>query len=86
MKAQVRLENLKTEKGKKTIIRNLSRIMDIHIENIDIRKHVMSFFYSSPATFQKVKMELSRIGYPIRYIMRSISDGSSFGDSFTEKT
>jgi len=65
MRAIVTLSNIKSNRCKHRIIRNLSRIMDIRIVDIDVKNKVLCFLYETPLAFQKVKKELWRIGYPI---------------------
>lgn len=65
MKATAKIEDLKSIESQNTIIRNLSRILDIRIVDIDIIRGMVSFLYDSPGCFEKVKQELRRIGHPI---------------------
>lgn len=65
MKATAKIEDLKSIESQNTIIRNLSRILDIRIVDIDIIGGMVSFLYDSPGCFEKVKQELRRIGHPI---------------------
>lgn len=66
MKAVVTLKNLKCSEGKRKIQRNLSRILDIRIVDINVDNGTMFFVYANAAAFQKVKRELFRIGFPIK--------------------
>lgn len=66
MKAIVTLTNLNSDSGQKKIVRNLSRIMDIVIIDIDIEKGVLCFLYNGQKSFDQVKKELARIGYPMK--------------------
>jgi hypothetical protein len=65
MKATAKIADLKSIESQNTIIRNLSRILDIRIVDIDIIRGMVSFLYDSPGCFEKVKQELRRIGHPI---------------------
>ena len=65
MKATAKIEDLKSIESQNTIMRNLSRILDIRIVDIDIIGGMVSFLYDSPGCFEKVKQELRRIGHPI---------------------
>lgn len=65
MKATAKIEDLKSIESQNTVIRNLSRILDIRIVDIDIIRGMLSFLYDSPGCFEKVKQELRRIGHPI---------------------
>ena len=64
---------------KNIVLRNLSRIMDIKIIDIDIEKGLLFFLYASPLTFQKVRQELLRIGHPMQSYKCTIS---SYPNSF----
>ena len=70
MKAKLKLDKPINEKGKSTIIRNLCRILDIRIISIDIRKNVLSFVYQNQGSFEQVRSELKRLGYPIKEILQ----------------
>ncbi|MCM4172359.1 hypothetical protein DHD32_12765 [Arenibacter sp. TNZ] len=65
MRALAQLKNLKTDNCKHTIVRNLSRILDIRILDIDIETRTISFLYQNNSTFEKAKRELYHIGFPI---------------------
>jgi hypothetical protein len=65
MRALVQLKNLKTDTCKQIIVRNLSRILDIRILDIDIETRTLSFLYQNNSTFEKIKRELYHIGFPI---------------------
>jgi len=66
MKAHVTLKNLDSESCKPIITRNLKRILDIRIIDIDIENGILDFLYSGQKAYEKVKKELGRIGYPIQ--------------------
>ena len=70
MKATVKLDNLNSELGKYKILRNLCRILDIRVIGIDVRKNVLSFAYQNQQSFEQVKNELRRLGYPINKILK----------------
>jgi hypothetical protein len=65
MKAIAQIEKLHSDRCRHIIVRNLSRIMDIRILDIDLEKKTLSFVYESIAAIEKVKRELWRIGYPL---------------------
>ncbi|MBC8766754.1 hypothetical protein MWU78_14245 [Arenibacter sp. F26102] len=67
MKAIAKIGNLISESDKRVILRNLSRIMDIRIINLEVDTGRLIFFYYSPIALEQVKQELWRIGYPIRH-------------------
>jgi len=66
MKTYASIKNVDACKNKNIIIRNLSRIMDIRILDIDLDNGVICLQYENPLTIEQVKKELSRIGYPIQ--------------------
>ena len=76
MKALAQIKNLIGNEEKNTVLRNLSRIMDIKIIDIDIEKGLLFFLYASPLTFQKVRQELLRIGHPMQSYKCTISSSS----------
>ena len=69
MKAIAQIEKLNSDQCKHIIVRNLSRIMDIRILDIDLENKTLSFVYESIAAFDKVKRELWRIGYPLNQLI-----------------
>ena len=78
MKALAKLKNLESESCKNTIIRNLHRILDIRIIDIDVEKSTMLFLYANPISFQQVCQELERIGYPIIEVDHSTTQRPCF--------
>ena len=70
MKAIAQIEKLNSDRCKHIIVRNLSRIMDIKILDIDLEKKTLSFVYESIAAVDKVKRELWRIGYPLDQLIK----------------
>ena len=75
MKATVKLDNLNSEVGKFKILRNLCRILDIRVIRVDVRKNVLSFAYQNQQSFEQVKNELKRLGYPIIKILKIKENG-----------
>lgn len=65
MRAVALIKKLNSDTCKHKIVRNLSRIMDIRILDIDIENRSLSFLYQNSTAFEKVKRELYRIGFPI---------------------
>lgn len=65
MRAVAELKNLKSDEGKYIIARNLHRILDIRILDIDVENATLIFLYASPIALQKVQQELLRLGYPV---------------------
>jgi hypothetical protein len=66
MRAIAKVKNLRPEEGSNTIARNLSRIMDMRIVDLDARNQLLTFVYTNPAVLHKVLRELSSIGYPVQ--------------------
>ncbi|MDL5510481.1 hypothetical protein QSE00_01550 [Arenibacter sp. M-2] len=65
MKAIAKIGSLITNRDKMIILRNLSRIMDIRVIDLDIDTGKLIILYYSPIALEQVKQELWRIGYPI---------------------
>ncbi len=65
MKAIAKIENLKSTDSRYRIVRNLSRILDLRILDIDVESKTVHFVYDSILAFEKAKRELLSIGYPI---------------------
>jgi|TARA_R100001369_G_C3326719_1_gene169951 hypothetical protein len=86
MRALAQLKNLKTDTCKHTIVRNLSRIMDIRILDIDIETRTLSFLYPNNTAFEKTKRELYHIGFPIRQCVHQKSKQSTDYIEYIENT
>ncbi|WP_422080980.1 hypothetical protein [Ulvibacterium sp.] len=87
MKAVANLQNLKCDADKKIILRNLSRIMDLRIIEIDIENRTLHFLYARPITFQKAKKELLHLGFPIQSC--KLSEGRTknrYGKDFSQSS
>jgi hypothetical protein len=67
MKAVAKIGNLISTKDKLMILRNLGRIMDIRVIDLEVDTGRLIFYYYSPMAIEQVKQELWRIGYPIRH-------------------
>ena len=66
MTTLIKIEQLNSEEGKNIITRNLSRILDLRILEIDIINKTISLVYNNPFVLDKVKKELGRVGYPFQ--------------------
>ena len=66
MKAHATLKNLDSESCKHIIVRNLNRILDIRIIDIDVENGILHFLYNGRKALEQVKKELGRIGYPVQ--------------------
>ena len=69
MKTKVLLKNLFTEDDKNIILRNLGKIMDVRVVELDIETQILCFLCRSDKSFEEVKQELSRIGFPIDEVL-----------------
>ncbi len=67
MRAMAELKNIECKEDKHIIVRNLSRIMDIRIVDVDVEKRTIDFLCATTLAFEQVRRELYRIGYPIRF-------------------
>lgn len=65
MRVVAQLKDLNSDTCKRIIVRNLSRIMDIRILDIDTESRTLSFLYENITAYEKAKRELYSIGYPI---------------------
>ncbi|MFD0797930.1 cation transporter [Maribacter chungangensis] len=63
---------------KKRILRNLSRILDVRVLNINIENGLLYFLYAGEPAFEKVKQELRRLGYPITSCLGPKPDVSQY--------
>ena len=86
MKAMAQIKNLNGDEMKRTVMRNLSRILDIKIIDIDIdiENGTLFFLYASPLAFQKVKQELSRIGHPMQSCKYTIPNSPALHRTVTD--
>lgn len=85
MKAIAKIGNLISNNDKLMILRNLGRIMDIRVINLEVDTGKLIFLYYSPIALEQVKQELWRIGYPIRHFkFLSTLCPNLQGDSSTE--
>lgn len=65
MRVIAKIHGLNSAETKQIIIRNLSRILDVRILEIDINSCTVSLIYDSIKAFENAKEELKRIGFPI---------------------
>lgn len=63
MQASVTLSN--SDLRKNLITRNLSRVLDIRILDIDLENRILHLRYNNQKALDQVKNELLRIGYQI---------------------
>ncbi|GMN11752.1 hypothetical protein MTsPCn9_29350 [Croceitalea sp. MTPC9] len=66
MRTLATLKNVDSEDCKKIILRNLSRVLEIRIIDIDTDNGILHFLCNGQKAFEEVKKELIRIGYPIQ--------------------
>ena len=65
MKAQLTLQNMRSSDCSRIITRNLARIMNLRVVQIDTEARLLTFLYSDPTVLSKVRQELRRIGFPV---------------------
>ena len=65
MRTYATLKNFSSSEGKDMIVRNLNRILDIVILDMDIENSTITFLHVSAATLDRAKRELKSIGFPI---------------------
>ncbi len=82
MRVNLKIQNLQSDECQRVIERNLSRILDMRIVNVDLRKRVISIIYDSPEVLDKIVRELWSIGFPTLQKDSQISGAkSNFGSS-----
>lgn len=65
MRTFATLKNFTSSEGKAIIVRNLNRILDIVILDMDSENSTISFLHASKAALERAKRELKCIGFPI---------------------
>ena len=75
MKAIVYLDNLRSEAAKSLIMRNISKIMDVKVVEIDLQKKAISFLCVNKKAIEKVKSELKRLGFGINKVFLPSQNG-----------
>lgn len=65
MRAIAEIDNLKSTDSKNCIVRNLSRILDLRVADIDLDTKTIHLVYNSILALERAKRELFSIGYPI---------------------
>lgn len=75
MRTRAKLKNFTSSDCKKIILRNLNRILDIRIIDLDENDSTITFLYGTSTALEKVKRELKSIGFPI---CRLWTNNSSF--------
>tara|TARA_R110002033_G_scaffold166331_1_gene204904 strand:- start:128839 stop:129147 length:309 start_codon:yes stop_codon:yes gene_type:complete len=78
MKVLATLKNLDSDSCKNLIVRNLSRILDIRIIDVDVDNGVIGLVYNAQESFEQVKRELIRIGHPIQNYTSKFTTDSKF--------
>lgn len=65
MRTFATLKNFTSSEGKSVITRNLNRILDIVILDMDIENSTITFLHASETALDRAKRELNCIGFPI---------------------
>jgi len=81
MRTFATLKNFTSTEGKEIIIRNLNRILDLVILDVDIDNGTITFLHASRAALDRAKRELSCIGFPI--VSLQIQNGKQLGFKVT---
>lgn len=66
MTTLLKVEQLISEESKNIISRNLSRILDLRILDIDVINKTIALVYNNPYVLDKAKKELERVGYSLQ--------------------
>lgn len=69
MRTQAFLKNITAEQSKHIVMRNLARIMDTRVVDLDIRTGLLTILCSGQGALRKVERELQRLGYPVKKII-----------------
>ncbi len=72
MRTFATLENLSTTQEKNIIVRNLNRIMDIVVLELDIENSSITFLHASKIGLENAKRELNCLGFPISQLQNQI--------------
>ena len=72
MKALAILKNLDSESCKPVIARNLNRILDIRIIDIDVNNGMLHFLYNGQSAFESVKEQFEELGIPFNNVIRTL--------------
>ena len=65
MRTFATLKNFNSSEGKIIVRRNLNRILDIAVLDMDVENSTITFLHASKEALNRVKRELSCIGFPI---------------------
>jgi hypothetical protein len=65
MTTLLKVEQIISEESKNIITRNLSRILDLRILDIDTIHKTISLVYNNPFVLDMAKKELGRVGYSL---------------------
>jgi hypothetical protein len=65
MRTFATLKNFTSSEGKDIILRNLNRILDIVILDMDIENSTITFLHLDAVALDNAKRELNCIGFPI---------------------
>ncbi|NKI25748.1 hypothetical protein HCG49_04145 [Arenibacter sp. 6A1] len=82
MWAVAKIQHLKTDADRLKIIRNLNRILDIRVVDVDVLGGKLFFRYKNSFAFEQAKLELYRIGYPMVTYTRSGEPNESTDQSY----
>lgn len=78
MQVIAKIKDLNSDKSKQVILRNLSRILDVRVLEVDIDSKTVSLIYDSILAFENAKEEFKRIGFPIvKYFSQSAEKHTS---------
>ncbi|MGI9552853.1 MAG: hypothetical protein ACR2MT_16735 [Aurantibacter sp.] len=66
MRTFATLKNFTTPEGRDKVIRNLNRILDIVILDIDIENSTITFLHAGQTALEKARRELNCLGFPIQ--------------------
>lgn len=66
MRAFVTLKNFTSSEGKGVITKNLNRLLDIVVLDMDIENSTITLLHANETALKKAKSELRCIGFPVK--------------------
>ena len=81
MRTFATLKNFTSSEAKDIVVRNLNRILDIVILDMDIEHGTITFLHLSKTALEKAKRELRCLGFPIKNLQ--FQNGAKSPGSFT---
>lgn len=68
MRTLATLKNFTTPECRDIVVRNLNRILDLVILDMDIENSTITFLHAGKTALEKAKKELRCIGFPVQHL------------------